>query len=346
MKPFCASILPLLTLVLACSNTQSPTSGEPTSAASASFANAPSGSVAVVTRTDEGDVGVDGTVDGRAVITTWYDAHGKVTKEVLERTLPTEEAVRTTTVYQYNTRGAEIGHVVETDIGADGTVDSRSTLLTVETDKRGDPIKQTITYSGAFVSVSDVVNEFDARGRVIRSVLGPLTTTYGYDSHDNLIFYQTEISQGGSVRTTTLEYNVHDALERQDGTLLLDGVLRPVYALSTVAHDEKGYPVRQVIQGNYFAGSPQRSTRAITYDSHHKPLTQIEDVDYDADGNIDFRGVSRWEYQGQNDVPFRQGNATAAALEPGGDAQTFSPSDPGSGTSTERGGKRGPVSSF
>ena len=336
MKPFCASILPLLvTLCLACSNTQSPTSGEPTGAASASFANATSGNVSVVTQTDEGDVGVDGTVDGRTVTTTWYDSHGNATKEVFERILPTNEALHRMTVFEYNTRGATVGEVVEVDLGADGSVDSRSTLQSVETDKRGDPIKQTVTYVGAFVSEYDVLNEFDARGRVIRSALGPQTTTYGYDAHDNIVFYQKEISQGESVQTTTLEYSVHDAMVRQDASLLLNGVLRPIYALSTVASDAKGYPVRQVIQGNYFAGSLQRSTRAITYDAHHNPLTQIDDVDNDGDGTIDFRGVSRWEYQGASDVPLRQGDATATALQHAGQAQTFSLS-----------GKRGPVSSF
>ena len=166
MKPFCASILPLLvTLCLACSNTQSPTSGEPTGAASASFANATSGNVSVVTQTDEGDVGVDGTVDGRTVRTTWYDSHGNPTKEVFERTLPTDEAVRRTTVFEYNTRGATVGEVVEVDLGADGSVDSRSTLQSVETDKRGDPIKQTVTYVGAFVSEPRCDLEADAGRR-------------------------------------------------------------------------------------------------------------------------------------------------------------------------------------
>lgn len=316
MKPFCASILPLLvTLMLACSNTQSPTSSTTTTAVSASFANASTGTVFAVTRTDESDNGVDGTVDSRTVLTTWYDSHGNPTKEVFERSLPPQHAVRTTTVSEYNSRGARLRAVFESDDGADGTVEFRSTLQTVATNKRGDPIEQSSTSNPV-----NVFNEFDARGRVIRSVQGGFTTTYGYDSHDNLVLYRTEISQGGGVRTTTLEYNVHDAFVHEEQVLLLNGVARDVFVISTTAYDANGYPVRQLIEGNGFIGSVQGATAtdAITYDAHHNKLTQVEYADYDGDGSIDSQGISRWEYQGRSDVPFRQAAPAAASLDPAG----------------------------
>jgi hypothetical protein len=267
-----------------------------------------------VTRTDEGDVGVDGTVDVRTVRTTWYDAHGNPTMEVFEWLLPPEDAIRTTTVFEYNAHGALLGYVVETDEGADGTVDYRSTLQTVETDKRGDPIRQVYTFRSPLIPV-DVLNEFDARGRVIRSVQGPLTTTYGYDSHDNIIFYQTVISQGGGTRTATIEYNAHDVLVHLTQIAPLSGVLRVVNLLSTVSYDAKGYPVEQVLDALDLAGNPERTTRVITYDAHHNLLTQTDDVDYGADGSVDFRLISHWEYGGRNDVPVRQVAPAAAALQ-------------------------------
>jgi hypothetical protein len=314
MKPFCASILPLLvTFVLACSNTQSPTStAKP---ASASFAGAPSGIASVVTRTDEGDSGADGTVDSRVVVTTWYDAHGNPTKVVYERMLPAEDAVRATTVYEYTVRGALFGYVIETDNGADGTIDRRSTLQTVETDNRGNPTTQEYVYSDLNAPV-DILNEFDTRGRVVHSVQGPVTTRYAYDPHDNVIFYESEISQGGGVHTITIDYNVHDAFVSEKAVLSLNGLTQDVYVVSTTAYDSKGYPVQQLIEGNFFAGSRQRETSTITYDSHHNKLTQVSDVDYDGDGSVDSRGTSHWTYQGRNDLSIR--NANVMAMAPAG----------------------------
>jgi len=334
MKPICASFLPLLmTLVLACSKSESPTSIERTHAASASFAAASSGAVSAVTRTDDYDNGVDGTVDGRTVRTTWYDAHGNVTKEVFEQTLPLETAVRSTTVNEYNARGARLGYVFEFDDGADGTVDFRSTLRTLETNKQGDPIRQVT--SGSTV---DIVNEFDTRGRLIRSVLGPLTTTYGFDSHDNLVLYQTEISQGSGVQTATLEYNVHDVLVHLMQIAPLSGVLRVINLLSTVSYDAKGYPVQQVLDALDVAGNPSHTTRVITYDAHHNLLTQIDDVDYGVDGSVDSRVTSHWEYRGRNDVLFRQMDPAAAATGHTWQALAAAPPDP---TGPDGGGKRG-----
>jgi hypothetical protein len=328
MKRVCfASVSLFVVLALGCSNERAPSPADTEGVAPATLdATTPPAQTTII-RIENFDRHADGTVDVRTILTTWYDSHGNPVRELYENdpSVPEGHAARATFVAEYSVHGAILDSVFDIDEGADGTIDSRTTLETLETDQKGNPTRQIRTdygSNGAETGRIELTNVFDSRNRIIAVSDGTTRTDYVYDAHGNVVISGS--SSRGTLRESSYEYTIHDALVYMTEQVLDRDDLQSSRTLTTVSQDGQGYPLQQI---ETFLEPPihtpqeshpayhERASRVLTYDGRHNLLSQTDDVDYEANGSVDARSIITWQYAGRglDTAPSRLAFSTGGA---------------------------------
>lgn len=293
---YSAGLLVPALLCLACSNDPSSVSSESPATSATFIAN---GTQSVVVQTDEVDRNGDGTADATFITTTRYDVHGNAVEEVSE-----SPASRDVTTNQYNNHGDLIGYVYDEDEGADGVVDARETLTTLETDNQGHPLRQAVSYddgnNGSIELTSERANRFDARGRIVEVTRSNQSDAYQYDEHDNVARHDMHWAQGS--RAINLVYNgewsAHSSELRSASTVTQTGQPESGHTLTSIAFDKQGYPILQNLEFRSGSRVSSRFTIEWGYDGHHRVLLHVASEDRNLDGQIDSRTTTRFEYGG------------------------------------------------
>jgi hypothetical protein len=294
MKPCFPNLrsgLLLLTLLASgCVSDPGPLSPDPGKApSSAQVAVPPSREHLVVVKTEEIDWPVDGSIDYRAVTTTWYDAHGNLVREVLEGGDPSE--YRRTSEWVYNQHGNLMSYVID-ELYAPSFSGNRTALTTLETDGRSNPTRQLLTQDHGIDGTIDVqdtyLNKFDSRSNLVEYENDGVTRILAYDAHGNLVLFSDD---WGDLITWT--YNPHNTLVHQLFTLGSFAM-----ELFTTAYDKHGNPTGQVLEFRYASVPAERSIFSLTYDGRHNLLTSVMDHDREADGTIDDRTTTTFEHSG------------------------------------------------
>jgi len=161
------------------------------------------------------------------------------------------------------------------------------------------PSTTALMEQGAVASQSVVVETEEIDNRADGTVETIIVDTIHYDVHGNLILQIHEsFPESGVISsryTATSEYNHHGdlmgyVLDGDDGA---DGVIDNRTTMSTLAADEKGHPIRQVIADDDNADGIIDNHREITneFDERGRQIAltttyQREEYQYDAHGNL------------------------------------------------------------
>jgi hypothetical protein len=218
-------------------------------------------------------------------------------------------------VTAYDNRGHPSGHLYETDYGVDGTVDLRSTVMSVY-DHRARPVQ--------YVSRSD---------------LGPLTPsiethTLTYDSHGNVVLHISEgeynffgfIVEYGS--RTAAEYSSHGALVSESVESGQEGSVDFSRLTSTIAFDQRGNPLERSIEEDRNGDGTWDSRESWTteYDPQSRPVGEVRIFDTGAQAVTTYRydgpGQGRLAMRSHFGSPVADLEEAAVTGDPGGAGST------------------------
>jgi YD repeat-containing protein len=302
-------MLTLCVLSVACSNDPSILSSE-SNAPTPSLAAAGPGAVRSVTVASfDMDQGLDGFIDRVGVTTVEYDARGNVVSmDQRSENHYGDARFGYLSAREYNLHNDLIA-ALDQEISDEYV--SQTQLITVALNQQGHPVLQALEYDSG--GSTDLANQFDARGRLVGQTYDAAETrVYDHDAHDNIVHW-TAVTPFSRFEES-IEFNAHDAV--LGSTLIVtQGSQRMVQTLETTEVDAQGYPTVQTFEVTFRGRLQERDIVRTTYDGHHRPLIEVEDLDTDANGSPDARVTRRFEYRGA-EVPVAHGqSALASRLE-------------------------------
>lgn len=313
----------LVTCAAGCTNS-TPTSTETVAPSPTSITdNDPIMGTVVITR--HTDHGIDGTTDATYVQKTSYDRHGNAIL-VEEKSTGPGSPPSWVTRSSHDRWGNVLAQVIDRERGS---LITRHWLATVETDEVGRPSRQVylldLDKDGAPDHEGNMLYypAYDPYGRPLQKITdadndgdGTLETrtteTMMYDGDGNIEKHTSNSDRGmdGSIEAgywAKLTYNEHrtvvhvvsESFELSNGTGLL--------STTTTQFDGAGNPTVQTTDVDYPSADGTVDVRYIvttSYNEHHRPLNQVRDTDIDADGTIESRAVTTYDYFGTVAKPF------------------------------------------
>lgn len=305
--PVRSGIAPTLVtaLVFACANDSPPVAPDTdrVDVASPQLATDAGGAHLLVIQVEEYDWQADGVIERRGTSRTSFDARGNAVRNIFEHDMPAGGPLesRTTTASVYDEHDNLVRFESKLDGGCDGTTNSWNAITTVERDGHGNPVRQLwasdYDSDGTIDSQSEIVNEFDNKGHLIRTVLDEVTRTFAYDAHDNRVLSVTEFPPLFRRWEVVSSYNAHDALIHQVEQVFADGAVASVSTLSTLAYDRQGNPIRQEA-----VGTSSRALSTSEYDSRHRLLKRTVETDGRPFGTIDSRTTTSYQFVGAGEA--------------------------------------------